>query len=90
MNTNKRPRIIMATPPGLLVQLAASSPQYVNVPVQNLTGGAAVFGYQCDPSQNVCLAVNNFTADLNYPVYNSIQECQQVCAYGLPMKQDFK
>jgi len=59
----------MATPPGVFVQLEANSQQ------------AGFMGYQCLPSEGVCIPVQALTTyDQNYPLYNTRAECQQICS----------
>ena len=37
-------------------------------------------GYQCLPSEGVCIPVAAMTTyDQNFPLYNTVQQCQSVC-----------
>lgn len=65
----------MATAPGVFVQLSAAAG-----PPQGF------MGYQCFASEGMCRPVQAMsTYDQNFPLYNSRQECEQVCggaSYG--------
>ena len=75
----------MATPPGVFVQLEASRSPMMLVPttstVQNVLGG--FMGYQCLPSEGICVPVGATTTyDSNFPLYNTVEQCQLQCGSG--------
>jgi hypothetical protein len=88
----------MATPPGLFVQLQSNRPSVAAAVYSNQQSSefGSGMGYQCLADQGRCVSVSGMMYDGNYPLFDSIQQCQSFCSgplapYGSGgMKSDFK
>ena len=72
----------MAVAPGVFVQLQANSAApAILVPQQR-----GFMGFQCLPSEGVCVPVQALTTyDQNVPLYDTVEQCQRECRdrYGV-------